>query len=72
MVDAANPKDVQGQVPHKTPNAEGEYQGPRLHFQVPTQVSQPTTAHPAIPFGYPGAISMSTNHALQYVQTRAP
>lgn len=35
-VDTANPEDIKGQVPHETPDAEGEYQGPRLYFQVPS------------------------------------
>ena len=35
LVDAANPEDNQGQVTHETPDVEGEYWGPRLHFQIP-------------------------------------
>lgn len=57
-VDASNPEDNQGQVPHENPDAEGEYRGPRLHFQIPTQVAQAASAHQAAPFSYPGATSM--------------
>lgn len=63
-VDTANLEDTQGQVPHGTPDAEGEYRGTRLYFQVPTQVAQPASTHPMVPFGYPGVSSVPTNPAL--------
>lgn len=61
-IDVANPEDNQGQVPNETPDAEGEYRGPCLHFHIPSQVAQPASANQATPF----------NPTLQYVQTRAP
>lgn len=73
LVDAANPKDNQGQVLNETSDAEDEYRGPRLHFQVPAQAAQPASANQAAPFSYPRATSMPmmtyapTNFALQYV-----
>lgn len=60
LVDAANSKTNQGQVPEDTPDAEDDYRGPRLHFQIPAQTTQAASASqfPTIPFGYPGATSM--------------
>lgn len=74
-VDAANPEDNQGQVPHETPDVEGEYQGPRPNFHIP---AQPTSTNQAAPFSYPEVTSVPmmtyapTNLALQYVQTGVP
>lgn len=55
LVNAANPEDDQGQVPNETPDAEGEYRGPRLHFQIH---AQPASTHQAAPFGYLGETSV--------------
>lgn len=79
-VDVTNPKDNQGQVPTETLDNKDEYRCSRLHFQVPSQATQPANMNQfqASPFGYPGETFVPiltyapNNPALQYVHTGTP
>lgn len=68
--------DNQGQVPDDLPDDEEDYQGPRLHFQLPNHTAQAESTGQVLtfPFGYPRATSMPiiTYPASQYLQTGAP